>query len=482
MDDFERLLEHYLAQGELDQALSILRKEECLALYYRYSPVIVQERPRELVAQLMPLAKGIDFAKLIPALVHFDNGEEGGSVKQAPEEKVGGSRSSCTKRELQCLEILRFLEYCVFSLETDSSLVHNYLIALYAQYQPDKLLTYLQIKGGGGVGGNESGGGGGELDASSLLQPALPYDVRYAARLCTQLGLGQATVHLLATMGSIEEAVEQALADGDVELAKTTAERVSAVQRPEMAKRLWLKIAKHVIKKSSSSTEDGANSSSDNFNLKMATDLLNECPLLKIEDILPYFPAFSTIDHFKEAICSSLEEYNRTIETLREDMKVATESAAEIREEIRRLRSRYTLISATADRCALCEYAVLSKAFYAFNCGHLFHSDCLLDEVRPHLAPAEKRRLEELERSLMRSSSQPAAGGSASNLGGSNGGGSTATAEAASIAEANRREEVYAAIDDLVASECLYCGHHMIASIDKPFIDPEETNALKGWD
>ena len=479
MDDFERLLEHYLAQGELDQALTILRKEECLALYYRYSPVIVQERPRELVAQLMPLAKGIDFAKLIPALVHFDSDD---SVKE-PEEK--GSKQNFTKRELQCLEILRFLEYCVFSLETDSSLVHNYLIALYAQYQPDKLLTYLQIKGGGGgVGGNESGGG--ELDASSsLLQPALPYDVRYAARLCTQLGLGQATVHLLATMGSIEEAVEQALADGDVELAKTTAERVSAVQRPEMAKRLWLKIAKHVIKKSSSSTEDGANSSSssDNFNLKMATDLLNECPLLKIEDILPYFPAFSTIDHFKEAICSSLEEYNRTIETLREDMKVATESAAEIREEIRRLRSRYTLISATSDKCALCEYAVLSKAFYAFNCGHLFHSDCLLDEVRPHLSPAEKRRLEELERSLMRSSSQQQPAGSASNLGGGgSGGGSTATAEAASIAEANRREEVYAAIDDLVASECLYCGHHMIASIDKPFIDPEETNALKGWD
>src|SRR5699024_5057457 len=73
IDDFERLLDHYLQLDEYDQALSILRKEECLALYYRYSPIIVQERPRELVAQLSPLAQHIDFVQLIPALVHFDN-------------------------------------------------------------------------------------------------------------------------------------------------------------------------------------------------------------------------------------------------------------------------------------------------------------------------------------------------------------------------------------------------------------------------
>lgn len=445
IDDFERLLEHYLQQAEYDQALSILRKEECLALYYRYSPIIVQERPRELVAQLMPLAKQIDFAKLIPALVHFDssNLEEEGRVK----------------RELQCLEILRFLEYCVFSLETDSSLVHNYLIALYAQYQPDKLLTYLQLKG------SET------LDAT--MQSTVPYDVRYAARLCTQLGLGQATVFLLATMGSIEEAVEQALADGDIELAKQTAENVSAIQKPEIAKRLWLKIAKHVIKKSSTGSAEDPEST---FNMKMATNILNECQLLKIEDILPYFPPFSTIDHFKEAICSSLEEYNRNIETLREDMKVATDSAQEIREEIRKLRNRYTVISAT-DKCSICDYFVLTKPFYSFHCGHLFHSDCLLDEIRPHLSPMDKKRLEDLEKSLMRSLLPPGATSSAGNLSSS-----TATAEAVSIAEANRREEIYAAIDDIVASECFYCGHHMISTIDKPFIDPEETHALKGWD
>ena len=33
--------------------------------------------------------------------------------------------------------------------------------------------------------------------------------------------------------------------------------------------------------------------------VKRAMDFLHECELLKIEDILPFFPDFVTIDHFK---------------------------------------------------------------------------------------------------------------------------------------------------------------------------------------
>ena len=35
--------------------------------------------------------------------------------------------------------------------------------------------------------------------------------------------------------------------------------------------------------------------------------------VLKMEDVLPFFPDFVLIDDFKEAICTSLEEYNRQI-------------------------------------------------------------------------------------------------------------------------------------------------------------------------
>jgi len=36
--------------------------------------------------------------------------------------------------------------------------------------------------------------------------------------------------------------------------------------------------------------------------IKRAMEFLQECPLLKIEDILPFFPDFVTIDNFKVKI------------------------------------------------------------------------------------------------------------------------------------------------------------------------------------
>lgn len=52
-----------------------------------------------------------------------------------------------------------------------------------------------------------------------------------------------------------------------------------------------------------------------------------ECDLLKIEDILPFFPDFVVIDSFKREICVSLEEYNGKIEGLRKEMEDYTLSS-----------------------------------------------------------------------------------------------------------------------------------------------------------
>lgn len=42
-------------------------------------------------------------------------------------------------------------------------------------------------------------------------------------------------------------------------------------------------------------------------NIEQSMHFLKECKFIKIEDILPFFPDFVTIDHFKDAVCSSLE-------------------------------------------------------------------------------------------------------------------------------------------------------------------------------
>lgn len=41
--------------------------------------------------------------------------------------------------------------------------------------------------------------------------------------------------------------------------------------------------------------------------IQQAMEFLQQCDLIRIEDILPFFSDFVTIDHFKEAICNSLK-------------------------------------------------------------------------------------------------------------------------------------------------------------------------------
>lgn len=67
---------------------------------------------------------------------------------------------------------------------------------------------------------------------------------------------------------------------------------------------------------------------------------LKKCDLLKIEDILPFFPDYVLIDDFKDEICSALGEYNINIEELKAEMDNATSSAEYIRLDVRKLKKR----------------------------------------------------------------------------------------------------------------------------------------------
>lgn len=318
-------------------------------------------------------------------------------------------------------------------------MIHNYLLALYAQTQPDKLMTYLSVKGD---------------DESSV-----PYDIRYAARICLELGLDRACVHLYSTMSMLEEAVDLALTF-DVQLAKQCAEKSDLSE--ELRKKLWLKIAKNVIEK----VEEA------DHHIDTASVILKECDLLKFEDILQFFPNFSTIDHFKEAICESLQEYNSNIDKLKEDMKFATDSARQIRQEIKAFRNKFTLIR-TEDKCSVCAYALLTRAFYAFPCGHLFHSDCLISEVYPYLKQSQQNRVEEIRRIMSFS-------GSSQQIRANN---DMLSDQSNSIAATNERERLLNELDDIVADECLFCGDLIISSIDQPFIEAHEINSvMDGWD
>lgn len=108
---------------------------------------------------------------------------------------------------------------------------------------------------------------------------------------------------------------------------------------------------------------------------------LESTDLLKIEDILPFFPDFVVIDDFKEEICTALEGYAQSIERLKAEMDEATRSAEAIKSDLADLSQRFMVVDA-AEKCSLCSMPLLTRQFYVFPCQHAFHADCLITEVR----------------------------------------------------------------------------------------------------
>lgn len=206
--------------------------------------------------------------------------------------------------KLQAKQITRYLEHCINNLRVTDQSVHDYLVSLYVYYYTeDYLTTYLEGQG---------------TDVNRVR-----YDPKYALMLCLEKKLNYAAIHLYTILALYEEAVSLAI-QVDLELAKTTASKPE--DDVETRKKLWLKIAKHVVKEKN--------------DIKQAMEFLKQCDLVKIEDILPFFPNFVTIEHFKEAICQSLQEYNHHIQSLKRDMDEATKSAEVIRDEIHAVRNR----------------------------------------------------------------------------------------------------------------------------------------------
>jgi hypothetical protein len=74
--------------------------------------------------------------------------------------------------------------------------------------------------------------------------------------------------------------------------------------------------------------------------IREAMQSLSKCNLLKLEDILPFFPDFVLIDDFKEEICAALEGYNEDIDALKAELSEAIKSAENIRIDIRGLKNR----------------------------------------------------------------------------------------------------------------------------------------------
>lgn len=151
-------------------------------------------------------------------------------------------------------------------------------------------------------------------------------------------------------------------------------------------------------------------------------------------------------------------------------MEASAASAELVRSELKSFRNRSVTITAN-EQCNTCGSLLLSKPFFIFACGHKFHSDCLEQQVKAYLGkilslafypkiykcvsikysePNQAQRLASLKQSL--------AAAAIASL-------------SETISDTNPLDQLQTEYELLLAAECFLCGHHMIESIDRPFIE-----------
>ncbi|KAH9837059.1 Pep3/Vps18/deep orange family-domain-containing protein [Rhodofomes roseus] len=358
--DYERVVEHWVLEENWTKAIDIIARQANLDLYYRFGPVLIRHAPKETVESWLR-QPSLDPIRLIPALLQ---------LQHTPRDPLSPNQA------------IRYLNHVIFEQGNTAPTIHNLIVTFHASPSPQSSSS-------------SSGATHPDDDApllrflSSAPSDALTgkpyYDLDYALRLCKQAGRTQPCVHIYSKMGLYESSVDLALEKGDLELAKINADMPE--DDDQLRKKLWLKIAKYVVQ--------------DKQDIKMAMRFLENTELLKIEDILPFFPDFVVIDDFKDEICTALEDYSAHIDTLKAEMDEATRNAEAIKQDIAALQKRFITIDST-EQCSVCHQALFTRQFYVFPCRHTFHADCLIGLTKEYLPAHALRRIVNLQTELMK--------------------------------------------------------------------------------
>lgn len=343
-NDYNYVLSYWVQRERWPETLNVLKRQTDPSVFYRFSSVLMTNAATDLIEILMRQSN-LNPRNLIPALLEYDRQHKGSLAQN---------------------QAVRYLLYVVNQLNSTDAAVHNTLVSIYASHpsrDESALLSYLESQGD---------------------EPH--FDRDFALRLCILHKRVLSCVHIYTNMGQYLQAVDLALSHDEIDLASLIADR--PMSNPQLRKRLWLAVAKKVISQSNG--------------IKAAIDFLKKCnDLLRIEDLIPFFPDFVVIDDFKEEICAALEDYSRNIDSLKKEMDESSQTAANIKLDIAGLDHRYAIVE-PGEKCYVCSLPLLSRQFFVFPCQHAFHSDCLGREVLKQAGVGRGKRIRECQAMVTR--------------------------------------------------------------------------------
>ncbi|KAI1376687.1 Pep3/Vps18/deep orange family-domain-containing protein [Hypoxylon crocopeplum] len=386
VNDYNYVLSYWVQRERWTETLNVLKKQTDPEVFYRYSSVLMTHVGHELVEIMMRHPK-LEPRKIIPALLDYSRNFTGTLLQN---------------------QAVRYLQFVINQLHSTDAAVHNTLVSIYASHESKDesgLLAYLESQG---------------------EEPH--FDPDFALRLCIQHKRTLSCVHIYTNMGQYVQAVDLALSHNEVEYASIIADR--PVSNPALRKKLWLAVARKVISQSNG--------------IKTAIEFLKRCDLLKIEDLIPFFPDFVVIDDFKDEICNALEDYSRNIDSLKKEMDESSQTATNIKIDIAGLDHRYAIVE-PGEKCYVCALPLLSRQFFVFPCQHAFHSDCLGRKVLEQAGVSKSRRIKECQVQISKG-----------------------------LVSGAKKEAMVAELDALVASACILCSDYAIKRIDEPFITADD--------
>lgn len=120
--DFEKLIRHHIYKNNFLEALEVLKSQNNRELFYQFTPLLMKEVPKLMVKALKDQKGNLSAVKLLPAFVSCDE-------------------------EHQSLEVIQYLEFCIEQLKNTEKAIHNLLLSLYAKYDPQKLMNYINSQG-----------------------------------------------------------------------------------------------------------------------------------------------------------------------------------------------------------------------------------------------------------------------------------------------------------------------------------------------
>ncbi|CAI5443766.1 unnamed protein product [Caenorhabditis angaria] len=400
------------------EVLDVLRTCPVEDLAYEMAPLLIEHIPKQLIGFFVQ------------------------NIDRIRPEKLTSTLALCMKNQEMAIAAIKYLEIIMSSSRHRlSKFLHNLFIQLMAKFRAEKLILYLKNYG--------------------LHRDNLPYEFDFAMRTCEQYEINDCIIHLFCVAEMYAEAVEKALRV-DVELAKRCARMMDAEEgffggdeEEEMGavdlerkKRIWMKIAKHTI-------------STEKDDIPKCINLIKESnDILTIQDILPLFPEFTKVDHFKEALVEYLRKHSKKIEKLQDSMKDATETAAEIREKTEKLKNRVTIIK-PGDICAHCARPLVGRPFFVHACRHFFHRDCLELAIVPFLCDEQRNLLKKLSAEETRICAQIEAEIKVGN-------------KNEALVKEKIYEKVAKSISKVIGTDCPLCGNSAILQIDEPFLSDEQ--------